>query len=163
MKRRPLYLSQLEGEPDENKFTVVFDMYGDLFFFLASAGCNAPTVEEPNPALSFEAQIQENEGQEIHIRLGIRNRSPTPFAGDETFEGQMELRYADGERAGELRARAEIVTLSRLEPGDTVWPMTWRGPLDPGAYTLTWGADGYDETHVGFQIVERDGQMYLGS
>jgi hypothetical protein len=38
-----------------------------------------------------------------------------------------------------------------------------RVQLDPGAYTLTWGAEGYGETTVEFQIIERDGRLYLDS
>ena len=106
--------------------------------------------------------MQVDAGQEFHASLGIQNKSAAPLAGDEAFTGQMELRYADGERAEELRASAEIAALSPLSPGDTAWPMAWRGLLDPGAYVLTWGAESYGMTTVEFQIVERDGRLYLG-
>jgi hypothetical protein len=127
------------------------------------AGCSTPHWQEAEPTLGFEAQVQVNSGQEFHASLGIENTGQVAFAGDDAFDGEMELRYADGEQSGELRARAEILALSRIEPGDTAWPVTWRGRLDPGAYTLTWGADRYGETRIQFQIVERDGRLYLGS
>jgi hypothetical protein len=106
--------------------------------------------------------VEVNADQAFHASLGIRNEGVAPFAGDEAFNGQMELRYAEGDQAGELRASAEIVPLAPLKPGDTAWPMTWRGSLDPGAYILTWGAEGYGVTTVRFQIVEREGRLYLG-
>ena len=130
---------------------------------LALVGCRAAKPDDGNPELSFRAEMQVNANQEFHASLGVENRGDRTFGGDETFDGEMELRYADGEQAGELRARAEIVTFPELKPGDTAWPMTWRGQLDPGAYLLTWGAEGYGETRVEFQVVERDGRLYLGS
>jgi hypothetical protein len=134
-----------------------------LLIGLPACGCAAPKPGDATPILSLEAQMQVNAGQEFHASLGVKNTGQVSFAGDDAFDGEMELRYADGERAGELRARAEIRALSRIEPGDAAWPTTWRGRLDPGAYTLTWGADRYGETRIQFQIVERDGRLYLGA
>lgn len=128
-----------------------------------AAGCSASQTMEADPELSFEVQMQVNAAQEFHTSLGVENRGSTPFVGDESFDGEMELRYADGAQAGELRARAEVVQLCKLESGDTVWPLAWRAQLDPGTYTLTWGAKDYGFSSVEFQIVERDGRLYLGS
>ena len=129
----------------------------------AGAGCNVPKAEDTDPKLRFDAQIEVNSAQEFHVSLGITNAGTTAFSGDETFEGQMQLRYADGDRAGELRARAEIVRLASLAPGETAWPMAWRAQLDPGTYTLTWGTEPYGFYSTEFQIVERDGRLYLAS
>jgi hypothetical protein len=134
-----------------------------LLTSLTVGGCAAPKPKDATSTLSFEAQMQVNAGQEFHVSLGIENAGQTSFAGDEQFGGEMELRYADGDQAGELRARAEIETLSGLEPGETAWPMSWRGQLEPGTYTLTWGAEGYGKTIVQFEIDERDGRAYLGA
>jgi hypothetical protein len=137
-----------------------------LVLVLASAiaaGCSASRTEQAVPDLDFEVRMQVNAAQEFHASLGIENRGSAPFAGDKTFGGEMELRYADGPQAGELRARAEIAQLSKLKSGDTAWPLTWRAHLDPGAYTLTWGAEDYGFSSVEFQIVERDGRLYLDS
>jgi hypothetical protein len=133
-----------------------------LLLSLVYTACSAPTPVHQRPALSFEAQMEVNADQEFHVSLGIHNASTAPFAGDEAFKGQMELRYADGDQTGELRASAEIVALAPLAPGDTAWPMAWRSPLDPGAYVLTWGAEDYGVATARFQIVERDGRLYLG-
>ena len=130
---------------------------------LTVGGCASPKPDDATSTLSFDAQMQINSEQEFHVSLGIKNSDQASFAGDDEFIGKMELRYADGDRAGELRARADIERLAKLEAGETAWPMSWRGQLDPGTYTLTWGADRYGETHIQFQIVERDGRLYLGS
>ena len=137
-----------------------------LVLGLASAiavGCSASRTEQAAPDLDFEVRMQVNAAQEFHVSLGIENKGSAAFAGDEAFDGEMELRYADGPQAGELRARAETMRLSKLQPGETAWPVAWRAHLDPGKYTLTWGAEGYGSSSVKFQIVERDGRLYLDS
>jgi hypothetical protein len=136
-------------------------LFALLILAAVAAGCSTRQSKDLDPELSFEVQMQVNAAQEFHASLGVENRGPVPFAGDETFNGEMELRYADGAQAGELRARAETVQLSRLEPSETAWPLTWRAQLDPGAYTLTWGAKDYGSYMSEFQIVERNGRLYL--
>jgi hypothetical protein len=132
-----------------------------LLLLTVAAGCGVPQAKQADPELGFEVQMQVNSGQQFHASFGVENRGPTAFAGDKAFEGKMELRYADGAQTGELRASAKIVELARLDPGETAWPVAWRAQLDPGAYTLTWGAADYGFTSVEFQIVERDGRLYL--
>jgi len=136
---------------------------GTIVLGLVASGCTASTPENTATALRFEAQMEVNSEQEFHVSLGIRNRGPIAFSGDESFTGQMELSFVDGDRAGEPRARAEITRLAALEPNQTSWPMAYRCKLDPGAYRLTWGAEGYGTTTVEFKIVEREGRLYLGS
>jgi hypothetical protein len=138
-------------------------LFALLILSAVAAGCSTPKSTDAGPELSFEVQMQVNTAQEFHASLGVENRGPTAFPGDETFNGEMELRYADGTQAGELRARAETVQLSRLEPGETAWPVAWRAHLDPGKYILTWGTETYGSCTVGFQIVERNGRLYLDS
>jgi len=130
--------------------------------FLLGAGCQTISDDQAF-ALPFQPVMEVNGAQEFQVRLGVQNAGPNRFAGDETFHGQMALRYAEGDRAGSLAASAELIPLEAIAPGETVWPLAWRARLDPGAYTLIWGAEGYGETTVEFWIVERDGRLYLDS
>jgi hypothetical protein len=111
--------------------------------------------------LSFETQMQVNAEQEWHVSLGVHNEGKMPFAGDKAFRGEMELWHIDGNRASEPRARAEMASLAPLAPGETAWPLAWRARLDPGTYSMTWGAEGYGLSTVEFRIAERDGRLYL--
>ena len=133
-----------------------------LVLLLLGAGCQKKTNDQAS-ALIFSAMIEVNSAQEFHVSLGVQNAGQNRFAGDETFHGQMALRYAEGDRAGSLAASAKLTSLEAIAPGETAWPLVWRARLDPGAYALTWGAEGYGETTVEFQIVERDGRLYLDS
>ena len=140
---------------------------GSWFVFLIlaaiAAGCGAPQPEVAAPTLGFEAHMEVNSDQELRVSLGIENAGSSTFAGDERLDGEMELRRASGEQAGALRARAEVKAVSSLEPGETAWPMSWRGRLEPGAYTLTWGAERYGATRIQFEIVDRGGRLALGA
>jgi len=127
----------------------------------AMTGCQHARTREAASALEFETAMQINAEQEFHVSLGVRNAGEKAFAGDQAFDGRMEMRYTDGEQAGDPRAGAHIVPLRALEPDETAWPLVWRGQLEPGAYVLTWGAEGYGSTEVTFQVVERDNRLYL--
>jgi hypothetical protein len=131
-----------------------------VLVLLLLAGCQKKTDDQAS-ALIFSAMMEVNGAQEFHVRLGVQNASQNHFAGDDTFHGQMALRYADSDRAGNLVVSAEVSSLEAIAPGETDWLIALRVQLDPGAYTLTWGSEGYDETTVEFQIVERDGRLYL--
>jgi hypothetical protein len=133
-----------------------------LVLFLLGAGCQKKTDDQAS-ALIFSATMEVNGAQEFHVSLGVQSAGQNRFAGDDTFHGQMTLRYADGDQAGNLAVSAEVISLEAIAPGETAWPLAGRVRLDPGAYTLTWGAEGYGETTVEFQIVERDGRLYLDS
>jgi hypothetical protein len=132
-----------------------------LVLLLLGAGCQRKPDDQAS-ALIFSTMMEVNGAQEFHVSLGVQNAGQNRFEGDETFHGQMTLRYAEGDRAGNLAASAELISLEAIAPGETAWPLAWSvQQLDPGAYTLTWGAEGYGETTVEFQIVERDGYLYL--
>jgi hypothetical protein len=126
---------------------------------LALAGCSPFSEAQPSPELEFEIAMQLNADQEFHVSLGVRNTGQRTFEGDSSFNGQMEVRYVP---SGELRASAEVIPLRAIYPGETVWPLDWRAQLDPGTYELTWGAEQYGVATEEFDVVEKDGRLYLG-
>jgi hypothetical protein len=133
-----------------------------LVLLLLGAGCQKKTDDQAL-ALVFGTMTEVKDAQEFHISLGVQNAGRNRFAGDESFDGQMALRYADGGRAGNLAVSAELISLEAIAPGETAWPLALRGQLDPGTCALTWGAESYGGTSIEFQIVERDGRLYLDS
>lgn len=138
-----------------NKKTFVI---GIALLLLGLVGCQAFTSRaQESPQLVFEAAFEVSAAEEFHVSLGVRNEGAQAFGGDDQFNAQMEIR----DSAGELRASAEVIPLQPLEPGETAWPMVWRGDLEPDTYRLTWGAEGYGSTTEEFTVVERDGRLYL--
>jgi len=141
MKRKALYAATIIG-----------------MMFLVS--CSPLSRAQEEPQLTFKIAMQVNSAQEFHASLGVRNDGQRVFTGDNSFNGQMEVRRVP---SGELRASAHVVPLRPLEPGDTAWPTSWRGQLEAGIYELTWGAEGYGSTREEFSIVERNGRLYFRS
>jgi hypothetical protein len=112
------------------------------------------------PELVFDAAIAVSADELFKGSLSVHNAGDTEFGGDKRFDGEMTLRYAE---SGELRASASIIPLQAIAPGETVWPLAWEGELTPGEYILTWGAEGYGETEIKFEVVEHAGRLSLGS
>jgi hypothetical protein len=124
------------------------------------AACSPLLRAQEEPQLTFEIAMQVSSAQEFHASLGVRNDGQRVFKGDNSFNGQMEVRRMP---SGELRASAHVVPLRPLEPGDTAWPTSWRGQLEAGIYELTWGAEGYGSTREEFSVAERNGRLYFRS
>ena len=113
---------------------------------LAMAACSPgqEAAADRQPELEFETQIAvhgaSTDGYEVEIALGVKNEGRHAFEGDKQFNAQMQLTHLESDK---VRATANVVSLGRVEPGETQWIMDWDGQLDPGRYRLTWGAEGY--------------------
>lgn len=129
-----------------------------IIVLIALTGCGPLTEAQQEPRLEFEVAMQVNSDQEFHISLGVHNAGEATFEGDNSFNGEMELRHVP---SAELRASVQIVPLESLAPDETVWPFDWHGQLETGSYKLTWGAEGYGSTTEEFEIVEKDGRLYF--
>jgi hypothetical protein len=132
---------------------------GVVFALLALASCSPFSEAQQSPELEFEIAMQVNSDGEFHVSLGVRNAGPRTFEGDNTFNGQMEVRHVPTD---ELRASAEVIPMQSIAPGETVWPMDWHAQLEPGRYEITWRAQEYGATTKAFTVVEEDGRLYLG-
>ena len=122
------------------------------------ASCTVFSQVQDEPQLEFKIAMQVNSDQEFHVSLGVHNAGERAFEGDSSFSGQMEVRHSP---SGDLRASADVIPLRALEPGETAWPLNWRGGLEAGAYEVTWGAEEYGKTREDFVIVEENGHFYF--
>lgn len=129
-----------------------------LFLSLISTmGCTNNQLKTELPNLTFQASLQQNLGGEYLISLGVCNTGLGMFESDDNFNGLMEVR----DKNGDICARAEIFQFQALERGESVFPISWRGELCPGSYTLTWGAPDYGSTLVCFEVTEYDGLLII--
>ena len=125
---------------------------------LVVGGCGPLSPAQQEPELAFRVAMEVNSEEVFHVSLGVENTGRARFEGDSSFNGTMEVRHEPG---GDLRASAHVVPLRAVEPGETVWPLNWRGDLLAGGYELTWGAEGYGSTKESFVIEEKDGRLYF--
>lgn len=116
---------------------------------MAAAACSPgqQASADPQPTLRFETKIAvkdaTGDGYEVDIALGVKNEGRRAFEGDKQFNAQMKLVNL---KTDKLRATANVVSLDRVEAGETAWIMDWNGTLDAGRYRLSWGAEGYDKS-----------------
>lgn len=128
-----------------------------LLAVLALGGCRAWLVEPtPTPApetfkndLLFTSQVTFTGGGNTLISLQVVNTSEQRFPGDEDFVARMEIRAA---LSNDLRASAEAYQLGPLAPGERSTLIIWEGPMEPGRYLLSWGAQDYSFTSTDFEV-----------
>lgn len=127
-----------------------------LALSLALAGCDAIGEATPTPApetfkseLLFTSEFAFTSGDNTIISLFLVNTSDRRYPGDEEFQGRMEIRTAPGD---DLRAAAEVYQVGPLEAGEKRTQLIWEGILDPGEYTLSWGAQDYSFTTTDFEV-----------
>ena len=116
-----------------------------LLIGVAMGFCN------PSTELTFDVILEANSCSELHTDLAIRNDSEIPFDGDGRLDAVMDLHR----QGGELYIRSESHQLAAIEPHEVVCVSSWHGALEPGAYSLVWGARDYGYSQITFDLVER--------
>jgi hypothetical protein len=124
-----------------------------LLIALLAASCTAQGAE--GEAFSAEwvkpaAKVALGEGETIEIAMGFSNQSSQPISQQDDVAGQWTL--VNGE--GEVRARGRVVTAGPLEPGETSYPLVWKGALESGSYTLRWGTPAIGTVTTEFTVFE---------
>jgi hypothetical protein len=125
-----------------------------LVLVLLACACVAPPLSD---RLIFQVEVAENMSGELDISLQVRNAGQGVASARPEANAVMELRDAHNI----LRARADVVHLIAIDPGDILNPLVWRGRLDPGMYRLYWGAPGLGHTQVEFMLSQQDGRQRL--
>lgn len=121
---------------------------------LLVCACVAPP---PPDRLIFQVEVAESVSDELDISLQVRNAGQGVAPARPEANAVMELR----DEHNILRARANVVHLIAIDPGDILNPLVWRGRLDPGMYRLYWGAPGLGHTQVEFVLSQQDGRQRL--
>jgi len=144
-----------------------------LLNVLLAASCTARSAE--GEVFSAEwvtpaAKVTLGQDETIEIAMGFANQSKQPIPQQEDVAGRWELVNSEGE----VRARGRVQVAGPLEPGETSYPLVWRGALEPGSFTLRWGAraigtltteftvfDGATSAGVGVVRQERSDRFFI--
>lgn len=117
-----------------------------------TTACTTPTPTSlPRADLTFIAELSMINGRELLLDLSARNDGPVA-APDDDFEAVWQLRDAQDD----LRAQGKAFDLPALDAGEHAGFMLWQGIIEPGTYTLTWGAPGYGSTSLRFEVFETE-------
>ncbi len=136
---------------------IVFLLFS-IFALLALAGCSGPAAQLRSDAkLVFVAHLSMDPDGQARFRVGVRNVGSQAFLEDKHFNGLMEIQGPEGK----LRSRAEMPSMSRIEPGKEELPAGLLARIDPGSYMLILRADNQETLQVPFEILVRNGLVYL--
>jgi hypothetical protein len=106
-------------------------------------------VVMPRPAfMDPVAKLRGSVDGTVSITLGVANLSHQQVAEVEDFDGRWQIMDADGA----IRAQGRWAHLGSLQSEEAQYPMTWQGRLDPGSYTLVWGAPELGSLVKGFTV-----------
>lgn len=131
---------------------------GILVLVLLTA-CATSGGEPPAAQLEFRATGEIGADQQLHVTLEIYNAGEQAFPGDENLAAAMEL----VDSTGVVRAQVRVSTVESLSPGESAWPATWQGHVDPGRYVLRWGASRYEgASETELLITSSDAGLFLG-
>ena len=118
----------------------------------------AQRAQEPAAPLSTQigciALIGTDSADRVILELGLVNRQSYEIASRDDLLATWELR-TDGDA---LIAGGSLNHLPALAPGESVFPITWRGNPSPGHYRLTWGAPALHPREITFQVVSMRGR-----
>lgn len=132
-----------------------------LLIALLAAGCAAQRAE--GEAFSAErvtpaARVILGEDETIEIAMGFTNRSGDPIPRQEDVAGQWTLVNNEGE----VRARGRVLTAGPLEPGETSYPLVWRGALEAGPFILRWGTPAIGTVTTEFVVFDSRRSVGVG-
>jgi hypothetical protein len=115
----------------------------------------APIREE---LVTFVAKPSVNAAEEVVIDFSLHNGGE-PLPADKNFIAHWRLERGDGE----MRAQGKAHDRPALPGGAETPMMRWSGSLEPGDYTLTWGAPGLGATVIDFAVQETEHGLQIGS
>ncbi|MGC9467097.1 MAG: hypothetical protein ACP5HS_00765 [Anaerolineae bacterium] len=129
-----------------------------LVSIFALVGCGVlpdSAPEAPSPELLTPiAEVRGGIEGTFTIRMGIANNSSREIRESEDFEGRWQLLDA----SGAVRAAGHVYHLGSLGPEESRYPLAWESELEPGSYTLLWGAPS-----IGSVVVEFEAEVSNGA
>lgn len=124
---------------------------------LLLAGCGQFGQESVEKDLELKIKMTMKAEGELHLSAGLHNPRKADYEGTESFDGYLEVIN----ELGEVQSRGETYSFAKLTGGETLYPLTYRLTLQPGKYTARYSALGKEPVEVEFQILDKDGTLYL--
>ena len=129
-----------------------------LAFLLVGCADHGPPTDQSFTPPRFSVALETNSNQETHGSMIVTNTGEDIFPEDEAFEGEMNL----WDQTATLRSKIEALSIGKIQPGESIYPASWRWHLDPGIYFLAWGSPKYGGVITVFSVIEEVNRLYLG-
>lgn len=124
---------------------------------LLLTGCGQIAQESIEKDLELKIKMTMQAEGRVDISVGLHNPRKGDYQGSETFLGIMEV--IDG--IDQIQVSSDTYTYGKLAGGETSYPLTMKLTLAPGKYTARYSALGKEPLEVQFQILDKDGTLYL--
>lgn len=128
-----------------------------ILIALLLAGCGPIAQETIEKDLELKIKMTMPADGKLNISAGLHNPNKGDYQGTESFNGLLEVLN----EAGEVRTSGEIYSFDPLTGGETSYPLTYQLTLEPGKYTSRYSALGKEPLEVQFEIIDKDGTLYL--
>ncbi len=122
-------------------------------------GCMASGQETVEDSLELRVKLTMKESGELFVAAGLHNSGRFEYPGTDNYNGFLTIL----DEAGRLRALGESNKFSLLASGETFYPLTYQLIIEPGTYRLKFSAIGKQPIEMHFEIVERNGKLYLNA
>lgn len=125
-----------------------------LATLLVLSGCTADTT----PHLTFATHLSVSANGETVVIGEVRNAGYAPLRSLGVLEGVLQVR----DEAGTLVVCTAVPEFTgSVMPGDSDFPLRWRARLEPGDYTLTWGAPAHGGIRADFALGANESGLRL--
>ena len=128
-----------------------------LLLFLA--GCTQATRESIEETLELKIKMTMLEPGKVSISAGMHNPGKYDYPGNDDYTGTLTV--LDG--TGKLLNDGKVYGFSQLAAGETFYPFTYELPVEPGAYQVQFSALGKPQIEFQFEIIDKDGTLYLSA
>jgi hypothetical protein len=120
-------------------------------------GCMKSAQETVEDTLELRVKLTMKEPGEVSISAGLYNSGRFEYPGTENYNGFLTIL----DENGKLRALGEMDKISLLAAGETFYPLTYNLAVEPGVYRLKFGALDKPPIEMQFEIVEKNGTLYM--
>jgi hypothetical protein len=145
-------------------FQIIFKSLISMALLLVLIGCsiydedpgNDPNLNE-NLVPDAIITLGEETGK-IDVTLGMLNNSDQSISEINNFNGSWVLLNS----MSEIRARGAVLSIGPIEPNGSTYPLVYSTTLEPGKYTLKWGALSVGTVTIDFEVGGDEDNLWVG-
>ncbi len=126
---------------------------------LLLAGCTQATQESIEEALELKIKMTMLEQGKVSISAGMHNPGKHEYSGNDDYTGLITVL----DETGNMIHNGKLYGFQQLAAGETFYPFTYEFIVEPGAYQVQFSALGKPQIEMQFEIIDKDGTLYLSA
>lgn len=130
-----------------------------VFWMVLLAGCSNADQSAVEDSLELRVRLTMKEPGQVSVAAGMHNSGRFEYPGTENYNGFLTIL----DESGRLRALGEAKKFSLLAADETFYPITYHLSVEPGLYRLKFSALDKQPVEMQFEIIEKNGRLYLNA